>query len=102
MQVERSAASRGHQLASRVTAVIAGLFVLLTMLPASAATLDQIKETGHIKFGYFADARPFTQRSDSGAVDGYSAALCQLIAEQVKQQLCALRSDGGLGARHGR
>ena len=87
MQVDRSATSRGHRLASRVTAVFAVLSVSLTGFPASAATLEHIKETGHIKFGYFADARPFTQRNDSGAVEGYSAALCQLIAEQVKTQL---------------
>ncbi len=87
MQLDRSATSRSHRLASRVCAVFAVLSVSLCALPASAATLEQIKQTGHIKLGYFADARPFTQRSDSGVVEGYSAALCQLIAEQVKTQL---------------
>jgi polar amino acid transport system substrate-binding protein len=72
-------------------AVFAVLCVALIPLPASAATLDQIKETGHIKLGYFADARPFTSRGDAGAPEGYSAALCQVIAEQVKTELA--RSD---------
>jgi polar amino acid transport system substrate-binding protein len=88
MQVEFSAISRGARVwLSQAIAVFAVLSVSLASVPASAATLDQIKATGHIKFGYFADARPFTQRTDNGAVDGYSAALCKLIAEQVKTQL---------------
>ena len=87
MQVDRSATSRGHRLASRVTAVFAVLSVSLTAFPASAATLEHIKETGHIRLGYFADAKPFTSRSASGVVEGYGASLCQVIAEQVKAQL---------------
>ena len=88
MQVEFSAMSRGARVwLSQAIAVFAVLSVSLASVPASAATLDQVKATGHIKFGYFADARPFTQRADNGAVDGYSAALCKLIAEQVKTQL---------------
>jgi polar amino acid transport system substrate-binding protein len=52
-----------------------------------AATLDHIKETGRIKFGYLTDARPFTYGSGTGAPEGYSAALCKVIAEQVKTNL---------------
>ena len=87
MRVKSSVTSSGPcvWLASRAIAMLA--ILSLTTLPTLAATLEQIKETGHIKFGYFADARPFTQRADDGAVDGYSAALCKLIAEQVKTQL---------------
>jgi polar amino acid transport system substrate-binding protein len=52
-----------------------------------AATLDHIKETGRIKLGYLADARPFTYGSGTGAPEGYSVALCKVIAEQVKTNL---------------
>jgi polar amino acid transport system substrate-binding protein len=89
MRVERFEASRGHQLwlASRVLAISAVVLVALAAVPASAATLDRIRETGSIKFGYLADARPFSFKNDAGAADGYSVALCQRIAEQVKSQL---------------
>jgi ABC-type amino acid transport substrate-binding protein len=56
-------------------------------MPALAATLERIKETGHIKLGYLVDARPFTYRNEAGTADGYSVALCQRIAEQIKTQL---------------
>jgi ABC-type amino acid transport substrate-binding protein len=65
--------------------------VLAAALPVSAATLDRIQETGQIKVGYVADARPFSFRNEAGAVEGYSAALCQQVVEQVKSQL--KRSD---------
>ena len=54
---------------------------------ADAATLDRIKETGHIKFGYVMDARPFTYRNSSGNAEGYGVALCQRIANEIKGQL---------------
>ncbi len=81
MQVERFV-TRALR-ASLAAPVIAVFAVSL----ASAGTLDQIKESGHIKLGYYADAPPFTHRADGGAVEGYSAALCKGIADQVKTQL---------------
>ena len=54
---------------------------------ASAATLDRIKETGHIKLGYLPDARPFTFKNDAGAADGYGVGLCQEIVGRLKAQL---------------
>jgi polar amino acid transport system substrate-binding protein len=90
MQLERFPITRGSrpQVAPRATAVLAFVALACTAaLPASAATLDRIKETGHIKLGYLVDARPFTFRSETGGVEGYGAALCQHIADQVKTQL---------------
>lgn len=55
-------------------------------LPTLAGTLDRIKETGHIKLGYIAEARPFTY-DNAGKPEGYTVALCQQIADQVKGQL---------------
>ena len=40
-----------------VAAVAAAIFVAL---PAGAATLDRIKDTGHIRFGFMRDAPPFS------------------------------------------
>jgi polar amino acid transport system substrate-binding protein len=82
--------ARGSQLsfASRLTAALTFTALACAVaLPASAATLDRIKETGSIKLGYLVDARPFTSRSEGGAVEGYSAALCGQVVEQIKTQL---------------
>jgi len=89
MQFERFAASSGHlqRLASRVIASFAVVGFALAAMPASAATLDRIKETGSIKFGYLTDARPFSLRNESGAAEGYGVALCQQIADQAKKEL---------------
>ena len=71
----------------QIERILAMVLAALAAIPASAATLDRIRETGSIRLGYLADARPFSFRNDAGAADGYSVALCQRIAEQVKSQL---------------
>ena len=88
MQFE-SAKSEGSRawLASRVIAAFAVSLVLAAALPASAATLDRIQETGRVKLGYVANARPFSFRNDAGTAEGYSIALCQEVVERVKKQL---------------
>ena len=89
MQFERFAASSGHlqRLASRAIAGFAVVGFALAAMPASAATLDRIKETGTIKLGYLTDARPFTFRNESGAAEGYAVTLCQQVADQAKKEL---------------
>ena len=87
MQLERSMIARGLQLPLTCAVLTFITLACATALPASAATLDRIKETGRIKLGYLADARPFTSRSEAGNVEGYSAALCGQVVEQVKTQL---------------
>lgn len=54
---------------------------------ASAATLDRIKETGHIKLGYLPNARPFTFKSDAAVPDGYGVGLCQELVGRLAAQL---------------
>ena len=89
MQSERIEAMRGHRvrLANRAIPAIAVVLASLTAVPALAATLDRIRETGTIRLGYLADARPFSFRSESGGADGYAVALCQQVAEHVKKGL---------------
>lgn len=72
---------------ARSVATFAAAAVIGAALPASAATLDRIQETGHIRLGYVADARPFTDRNDAGAAEGYAIDLCQKVVEQVKTRL---------------
>lgn len=67
--------------------ILAMVLATLAALPTSAATLDRIRETGTIRLGYLADARPFTFRSESGAADGYAIALCKQVADRVGKEL---------------
>ena len=64
MQVERSAVAQGHgaSLARRAALIVLGLGAVM---PASAGTLDRVRESGHLRLGYIADARPFSARTDS-------------------------------------
>jgi polar amino acid transport system substrate-binding protein len=52
-------------------------------LPASAATLDRVAESGSFKIGYRVDAPPFSFKDDAGAAAGYSVDLCNRIALDV-------------------
>jgi len=60
---------------------------LFAPTPAGAATIDRIKDTGHIRFGFLKDAPPFSAATGTGAPDGYSVALCKKIAEDIKRDL---------------
>ncbi|HKQ15680.1 MAG TPA: putrescine-ornithine antiporter, partial [Steroidobacteraceae bacterium] len=77
--------------AARTSAGLVGVAILAGMLfapsPADAATIDRIKETGHIRFGFLKDAPPFSMATGTGAPDGYSVALCKKIAEDIKTDL---------------
>ena len=79
--------------ASVVLAAFAVAF-LVALLPQSAeaatgpaGTLDRVKQSGKLMLGYRTDAQPFSYRDASGNAAGYSVALCQKIAEQVKAEL---------------
>jgi putrescine:ornithine antiporter len=54
--------------------------------PASA-TLARIKQSSRIRFGYQPDARPFSFTDSSGKAAGFSVALCQKVADEVKAEL---------------
>jgi polar amino acid transport system substrate-binding protein len=75
--------------AAQHTSVRAALLLaaLGAALPASAATLDRIRETGHVRFGYLDEARPFSFRSGDGPPDGYTVEICKQVANQIKQDL---------------
>src|SRR5262249_13062996 len=78
-----SAAARGAKAAAMAAVFFCAAF---TTQRSAADTLDHIMQTGQIRLGYLDDARPFTFKGDSGT-DGYGAALCKVVAEQVKTQL---------------
>jgi putrescine:ornithine antiporter len=76
-------------------AVAAFAIAFLAALPSpsveaatgTVGTLDRVKQSGKLTLGYRTDAPPFSYRDESGSAAGYSVALCQKIAEQVKADL---------------
>ncbi len=73
-----------------IAAYAAGVFaaaVLSAQDTRTGATVNRIRETGKIRLGYRDDARPFSFKSESGQAAGYSVALCQRVAESVKNDL---------------
>jgi polar amino acid transport system substrate-binding protein len=89
MRFERTNPSRSHPLrpAARALSIVMVGLAALAALPASAATLERIRETGAIRLGYLADARPFSFRNEAGGADGYSVELCKQVAGQVQKGL---------------
>jgi ABC-type amino acid transport substrate-binding protein len=89
MRFERTDPSRSHPLrpAARALSIVTVAFAALAAWPASAATLDRIRETGTIRLGYLADARPFSFRNEAGGADGYSVELCKQVADEVGKEL---------------
>jgi len=68
---------------------LAALLALCCVAPAGAGTLDRIKESGKIRIGHRADARPFSYVDQAGKVTGYSVALCEKVVDAVKMELGA-------------
>jgi len=54
---------------------------------AASPTLTRIKQSGRIRFGFQADARPFSYRDQAGSAAGFTVALCKTVAGAVKAEL---------------
>jgi polar amino acid transport system substrate-binding protein len=80
-----------HRLLARIQAALGLALVLglplLQAAPASAATLDKVRHANKLTLGYREDARPFSFKDRSGNPTGYSIALCQQVADEVKSEL---------------
>ncbi len=90
MRFTRSLNLRGHHLgiATIAIAMFASSFLLMAAAgPASAGTLDRVREAGKLRFGYYPEAQPFCSRDASGKAVGYSVALCESIAVDFKATL---------------
>jgi putrescine:ornithine antiporter len=70
-----------------VAVVAIALLALAGAAPASAGTLDQVKQAGRIRLGYRSDARPLSYADESGKAAGYSVALCERVVEATKLEL---------------
>jgi len=69
-----------------VALAVAGAIVA-TPASAASATLDRIKESGAITFGYRDGAAPFSFKDRRGRVRGYSVELCTRIAVAIQKEL---------------
>jgi ABC-type amino acid transport substrate-binding protein len=58
-----------------------------TTTAAPIATLDRIRSAGRLVLGYRADAAPMSSRDPSGQPAGYSVALCNKVADALKDEL---------------
>ncbi|HXV81005.1 MAG TPA: hypothetical protein VEG60_14090, partial [Candidatus Binatia bacterium] len=76
----------------RIAMLAMGYLAVITLAfavaqSAAAATLDRVRETNKLTLGYRADARPFSFSDEAGSANGYAAALCNEVAEQLKSEL---------------
>src|SRR5690606_32747362 len=54
-----------------------------TAPPADAGTLDRIRESGVLRIGYRADAKPYSYRDNRGRPAGYIVDLCREVAASI-------------------
>ena len=59
----------------------------LFALPATAQTLDRIKETGQLKLGYRVDAAPLSYQRVGGKPAGYSPNICIQVGQAIANHL---------------
>ncbi|MDW3223093.1 MAG: amino acid ABC transporter substrate-binding protein [Paracoccaceae bacterium] len=60
---------------------------LIMPLALQAQTLERIKSSGEIKFGYRTDAAPLSFENDAGRPQGYSPIVCFAMAERLGAEL---------------
>jgi len=78
------------EMASLGLALIAALLapsLATAQSQGSSPTLDRVRSTGTMTFGYFVAASPLSYRNEAGNADGYAVALCRGIAAIVKRDL---------------
>ena len=52
-----------------------------------AGTLARVRQTGTLRLGYYSNAGPFSYQDEAGNPAGYTVALCQEIAQNLKTEL---------------
>jgi ABC-type amino acid transport substrate-binding protein len=90
MQREASAERVARTRRVTITAGAVALLATVTFAqraPSGTGTLERIRESGRIRFGYRVDARPFSYQDTSGQAAGYSAGLCRKIADDLAREL---------------
>jgi len=79
---------------NKLSTVLAVLALGAASVTATAGdTLERIKSSGHVRFAYVAQAKPFTSAGAGGAAEGYGAELCNSVAASLKSQVPQLAVD---------
>jgi ABC-type amino acid transport substrate-binding protein len=68
-------------------ASIVALLLLAAGASAQAGVLDRLKAGEAFKIGFREDAAPYAYRDDKGQPAGYSVALCNAVADDLKSKL---------------
>jgi ABC-type amino acid transport substrate-binding protein len=65
-----------------LSALFGALAVTLSLVPqaATAGTLDRVRDSGVLRIGYRADAKPYSYRDEHGQAAGYIVDLCTEVA----------------------
>ncbi len=64
----------------RRSVVLTALLLLCAPSIADAATLERVRQSGVLRIGYRADAKPYSYRNDQGQAAGYIVDLCDEVA----------------------
>ena len=96
MKVEKFEASRGHRLwlASGVFAIVAGFLAVFAAMPATAGTLDRIRDSGRLKLGYLVDQRPFSYRNEAGEPKAMASTCAGRLRPRSRRRCPAWPSTG--------
>ena len=73
--------------ASRFLVSLVAAWLVAGMAAAASPTLERIKASGTITFGYRDGAAPFSAKQRNGKVRGYSVELCEKVAAAVGSAL---------------
>ena len=66
----------------RIILAVLGLLLAGTSF-VEAAVLDRAKQTGELRMGFRADARPFSFKDAQGVAQGFSVDLCRAVGSEV-------------------
>src|SRR5688572_20461535 len=70
-------------LAALVLTLVSALASALILGPAAASTLDRVRDSGVLRIGYRADAKPYSYRNEHGQAAGYIVDLCTEVAVEL-------------------
>lgn len=72
---------------SRILIFLVAAWLVAGMASAASPTLDRIKASGNVTFGYRDGAAPFSAKQRNGKVRGYSVELCEKVAAAIARAL---------------
>jgi putrescine:ornithine antiporter len=80
----------GHRIGIATLAFVMFLPSLLVHareVQSPADALARVRQSGTLRLGYYANARPFSYQDEAGKPVGYTVALCEEVAKDLKTEL---------------